>query len=66
MVAQGRRWQNTLKREHDERLALQSMVEHLAKQHSSLEHQARSFVNAPEGGASTPQAKAITGMYVCI
>ncbi|XP_067933547.1 oxysterol-binding protein 1-like [Watersipora subatra] len=59
VVAQGRRWQTTLKREHDERLALQSMVEHLAKQHSTLEHQARSFVNAPEAGSSTPQTKGI-------
>ena len=53
VVAQGRRWQSTLKREHDERLALQSMVEHLANQHSSLEHQARSLVNQPDGAGNT-------------
>lgn len=57
VVAQGRRWQSTLKREHDERLALQSMVEHLAKQHRSLEHQARNLVNAPEGSNSMPTTK---------
>lgn len=51
--SQGRRWRNVLQREHDERLALQYMVEHLAKQHRTLEHQARSFVdhapNTPSG-----------------
>jgi len=61
VIAQGRKWHSTLKREHDERLALQSMVEHLAKQHSSLEHRARSLVKSPEAGNNTPQPKPITG-----
>lgn len=56
---QGKRWQKSLQREHDERLALQSMVEHLAKQHRNLEHQARSFVQLPD--ATSPQNKSISG-----
>ena len=39
--SQGKRWQKMLQHEHDQRLRLEEMVEQLAKQHSSLEKQAR-------------------------
>jgi len=38
---QGGKWQRLLQYEHDQRLRLEEMVETLAKQHSSLERQAR-------------------------
>ena len=39
--SQGKRWQKMLQYEHEQRLRLEEMVEQLAKQHSSLEKQAR-------------------------
>ncbi len=39
--SQGKRWQKMLQHEHEQRLRLEEMVEQLAKQHSSLEKQAR-------------------------
>jgi hypothetical protein len=39
--SQGGKWQRLLQHEHDQRMRLEEMVETLAKQHSSLERQAR-------------------------
>jgi hypothetical protein len=38
---QGKRWQKLLQSEHEQKLRLEEMVEQLAKQHQSMEKQAR-------------------------
>ncbi len=44
--SQGKRWQKMLQYEHEQRLRLEEMVEQLAKQHSTLEKQARKSLAA--------------------
>lgn len=49
--AQGRRWQRMLHSEHEQRMKLEEMVEHLAKQQASFENKVRKSI--PAGSKAT-------------
>ncbi|XP_064612386.1 LOW QUALITY PROTEIN: oxysterol-binding protein 1-like [Liolophura sinensis] len=54
--AQGRRWQRMLHSEHEQRMKLEEMVEHLAKQQASFENKVRKSI--PAGSKVTMKEEA--------